>query len=48
MRKISLLAATAGIDVHIIARRHAKPELTSIGDKTKDAEQRPDERVGDS
>jgi two-component system sensor histidine kinase KdpD len=35
VRKISLLAAPAGIDVHIIARRNATPEMTSIGDKPK-------------
>jgi two-component system sensor histidine kinase KdpD len=36
VRKISLLAAPAGIDVHIIARRNATPEVTSIGDKPED------------
>jgi two-component system, OmpR family, sensor histidine kinase KdpD len=36
VRKISVLAAPAGIDVHIIARRNVPPELPSIKDKHKD------------
>jgi two-component system sensor histidine kinase KdpD len=33
VRKISVLAAPAGIDVHIIARRGASPDLTSSNDQ---------------
>jgi two-component system sensor histidine kinase KdpD len=32
VRKISVLAAPAGIDVHIIARRNTAPDLTSVND----------------
>jgi two-component system, OmpR family, sensor histidine kinase KdpD len=36
VRKISVLAAPAGIDVHIIARRNVAPEPTSIDDQDND------------
>jgi two-component system, OmpR family, sensor histidine kinase KdpD len=36
VRKISLLAAPAGIDVHIIARRNVGPDLTPINEKHDD------------
>ena len=36
VRKISVLAAPAGIDVHIIARRNVPPELPPIKDKQND------------
>jgi len=36
VRKISVLAAPAGIDVHIIARRSVPPELSSINDQQHD------------
>jgi two-component system sensor histidine kinase KdpD len=36
VRKISVLAAPAGIDVHIIARRNVTPEPTSINDQHND------------
>jgi two-component system, OmpR family, sensor histidine kinase KdpD len=48
VRKISLLAATAGIDVHIIARRHATPGVTSESNKPKDSQQWAGERIADT
>jgi two-component system sensor histidine kinase KdpD len=36
VRKISQLAAPAGIDVHIIARRNIPPELTAVNDSHND------------